>query len=64
LISNANDSYEPELDLVLSWEEGDDPANWRNLPDPDPELDEDPDDIPSPDYVVDTLGFDPDELWI
>ncbi len=36
-----------------------DPSNWRNLPDSDPT--DDDQDIPTPKYVKDVLGFDPDE---
>lgn len=39
------------------WES--DPANWRNLPDSD--LTDDDEDVPTPRYVKDVLGFDPDD---
>lgn len=47
------------------WEKGVDPNDWRNQPDPDGEqddlLDMDDEDLPAPNYVVELLGFDPDE---
>jgi hypothetical protein len=46
--------------LTISWPEGIDPTDWRNI---DVDLDEDDadDDVekPTPQYVVDILGFDP-----
>ncbi len=51
-------------DLIIDWGNTD-PANWRNLPDPEEENEEDIEndvDVPTPQYVIDMLGFDPDEL--
>ena len=47
--------------LIIDW--GDtDPANWRNLPDPDEGDDGNDEDLPTQQYVIDMLGFDPDDL--
>ena len=56
-------SYELETDSDISWPEGVDPENWRNLPDVDGDdesLDND-EPLPCPQYVKDILGFDPDD---
>jgi hypothetical protein len=62
-------SQEYELDTgnaVVSWVDGVDPEDWRNQPDPDGEdnddaLDMDDPDIPAEQWLIDILGFDPDE---
>jgi hypothetical protein len=53
---------EPVYDLEsdVEWD-GVDPTDWRNLPDED--ADDDDVDEPTPPYVEDVLGFDPDELF-
>lgn len=56
-------SYELETDADISWPEGVNPEDWRNLPDVDGDdesLDND-ESLPCPQYVEDILGFDPDD---
>ena len=53
------------LPIDLSFGEGIDPTDWRNMPDPDGDDDEAVENdeyVPTPKYVIDTLGFDPDEF--
>lgn len=53
------------LPIGLSFAGDIDPTDWRNMPDPDGEDEEaveNDEDIPTPKYVMDTLGFDPDEF--
>ena len=54
---------EEESAVEPTWVEGVDPADWRNLPDEDGDddaLDRD-ESLPTPQYVIDVLGFDPDD---
>lgn len=37
--------------------------NWRDLPDPEGDEYDDDEDRPAPQYVIDVLGVDPDELF-
>lgn len=56
-------SYELETDADISWPEGVNPEDWRNLPDVDGDdesLDND-ESLPCPQYVEDILGFNPDD---
>lgn len=42
-----------------------DPMDWRNLPDPEEENEaalENDDQVPASQFVIQTLGFDPNEL--
>ena len=59
-------TYSLETDADISWVDGVDPEDWRNLPDidgDDESLDND-ESLPCPQYVEDILGFDPDdEHW-
>lgn len=51
------------MTVTPTWSEGVDPSDWRNLPDEDGDddaLDRD-ESLPTPQYVIDVLGFDPDE---
>ena len=50
-----------DLDSDVEWD-GVDPADWRNLPDEDGDEDDDVEE-PTPEYVEEVLGFDPDELF-
>lgn len=45
---------------IVNWGNTD-PTDWRNLPDPEGDNEND-EDLPCPQFVIDTLGFDPDEL--
>jgi len=54
MISKIND------EAIIDWG-GSDPTNWRNMPDPE-EDNENDEDVPCPKFVKDVLGFDPDEL--
>lgn len=52
-----------ESTVEPTWVEGVDPTDWRNLPDEDGDddaLDRD-ESLPTPQYVIDVLGFDPDD---
>ena len=48
----------------LSFPKSASPNNWRNLPDDkgnERDLENDPTDLPTPQYVIDMIGFDPDD---
>lgn len=47
------------LPVDAEWD-GVDSKDWRDLPDADGELEND-EDAPAPEYVVEVLGFDPDD---
>lgn len=50
------------LNSVVSWPDHVPVTDWRKQPDPDPDDEGNDEDIPTPQYVIDILGFDPDEL--
>ena len=51
-----------DLPAEASWEGGIDPRDWRNLPEPEGDEYDDDEDMPAPQWLIDVLGFDPDEL--
>ena len=54
-------TYDPEHEVAF---EGIDPTKWRDHPEP-PGMDDDNDDVegPTPQFLLDILGFDPDVAW-
>lgn len=56
----ADEVYDLEADVEF---QDTDPNNWRNMPVPDGDENDDDDDTPAPDYVKSVLGLDPAELF-
>lgn len=50
-----------DTDADIEFADGVDPADWRNLPEPEQSDDDDDEDLPITQDVLDILGFDPDE---
>lgn len=57
--------YELETGSVVSWIDGVDPEDWRDEADDEDQyedaLDLDDEDVPTPQYIIDILGFNPDD---
>lgn len=51
-----------DLPIDVGWPEELESKDWRELPDLDDDEYENDEDSPTPQHVIDILGFDPDEL--